>query len=334
DEQCRQLDEFVWNNKDFCVLIAAGNDGTDEDGDGKINLMSVTSPGTAKNCITIGACENKRPEFNSDVYGRWWPKDYPVAPIKDDPMADNPDQVVAFSSRGPTRDKRYKPDVVAPGTFILSTRSSMIALNNKGWAAFPSSRQYFYMGGTSMATPLSAGSVALIREFLRTKKKITDPSAALLKAVLIAGATRLPGDEPAGVLVDNHQGYGRINIDAVVASKANVEFVEVQPGLKTGGVYTKQIKVSNNSPLRIVLAYSDFPGSSLINNLNLILTSPDGIKYIGNQPAGGAMMMDTVNNVEVIQIDNPTLGIWRMDVIASNIPQGPQDFALVYVTFS
>jgi len=130
DEQCEQLDRFVWDHKDFCVVVAAGNDGTDQDGDGKINPMSVTSPGTAKNCITVGACENRRPQFNGETYGAWWPRDYPVPPFRDDPMANNPQQVVAFSSRGPTQDGRVKPDVIAPGTFILSTRSTQIAVNN------------------------------------------------------------------------------------------------------------------------------------------------------------------------------------------------------------
>ena len=100
------------------------------------------------------------------------PADYPAAPFRDDPMADDPGQVAAFSSRGPTADGRIKPDVVAPGTFILSTRSTMIAPNNKAWAAFPPSPFYFHMGGTSMATPLTAGAVALVREYLRKKKKI------------------------------------------------------------------------------------------------------------------------------------------------------------------
>lgn len=334
DEQSRQLDQFIWDHKDFCILVAAGNDGTDKDGDGKINLMSVTSPATAKNCITIGACENKRLNFNNEVYGDWWPKDYPVAPYKNAPMADQPDQVVAFSSRGPTRDKRFKPDVVAPGTFILSTRSTMIAANNTAWAPFPASKKYFFMGGTSMATPLTAGAVALIREYLRTKQKIAKPSAALLKATLIAGAIRLPNTAADGVPVDNHQGYGRVNLDAILspAGQTKATFTDVSKGLNTGEVHTTTVKVNAGAKqLKVVLVYSDYPGLSLVNNLNLILTGPDGKKYTGNQGSGTAAL-DTVNNVEVIAIDSPSAGNWRLDVVAANIPQGPQDFALVYLT--
>ena len=334
DNQCEQLDRFVWEHKDFCVVVAAGNDGTDHDGDGTINPMSVTSPGTAKNCICVGACENERPAFNSKTYGNWWPQDYPVAPYRNDPMADNPEQVVAFSSRGPTQDGRVKPEVVAPGTFILSTRSSMIALNNTAWSAFPPSRNYFYMGGTSMATPLTAGGVALIREYLRKNKHISNPLTALIKAVLIAGANRLPGYGAAGDVYDQDQGYGRVTLDAILAptAPAQAEFLQVTPGLRTGEVYSTEIEVrSSDAPLRVVMAYSDYPGPALVNNLNLILTAPDGRRYVGNQAAGAALSLDNKNNVEIADIVNPAAGTWVAEVVASNIPQGPQDFALVYM---
>jgi len=334
DSQCEQLDRFVWEHKDFCVLVAAGNDGTDHDGDGTINSMSVTSPGTAKNCICVGACENERPTFNANTYGNWWPQDYPVAPYRNAPMADNPDQVVAFSSRGPTQDGRVKPEVVAPGTFILSTRSTMIASNNMGWNGFPPNRKYFYMGGTSMATPLTAGAVGIVREYLRKKLQIANPSAALIKAALIVGASRLAGYGAIGATHDYDQGYGRVNLDAVLipSAPAQVKFLDDAKGIITGEVFSTEVEVSSDTvPLRVVIAYSDYPGSSLVNNLNLILTAPDGRRYVGNQPSGALLSLDTKNNVEVSHITNPLAGTWRVEIIASNIPHGPQDFALVYM---
>lgn len=334
DEQCEQLDRFVWQHRTLCVLVSAGNDGTDKDGDGKINPMSVTSPGTAKNCITVGACESRRPAFAAETYGEWWPEDYPVQPFRNNPMADDSGTVVAFSSRGPTRDGRIKPEVVAPGTFILSTRSTQIAANNTAWAAFPPSRMYFHMGGTSMATPLTAGAVALIREYLRTKQKKPSPSAALLKAALIAGCERLPGYAPAGVPLDNHQGYGRVNLDAVLApaGSASALFRDDKSGLRTGQVRKFTLKVtSNQAPLRMVLAYSDYPGPSLVNNLNLIVTDPAGKRYVGNQRATGVMTLDAANNVEVLDVQGPAAGTWTIEVVGSNVPQGPQPFAWVAI---
>lgn len=330
DSQSEQLDRFVWEHKDFCILVAAGNDGSDKDGDGKINSNSVTSPATAKNCICVGACENERPNFNSKRYGDWWPDDYPVAPFKNDPMADNPGDIVAFSSRGPTADGRIRPDIVAPGTFILSTRSTMIANNNTAWAAFPASRKYFHMGGTSMATPLAAGAATLVRQYLRRDVNLSSPSAALIKAVLIAGARRLPAG--AGALVDNDQGFGRIDLEAVLnpATSARVEFLDIAEGLDTGEIWSRELAISSSDiPLRLVLVYSDYPGESLVNNLNLMLTAPDGTRHVGNANAGAGLTMDATNNVEVIQINAPAQGSWRIEVVASSVPESAQDFALV-----
>lgn len=331
DDQCRQFDQFVWDHKDFCFVIAAGNDGTDSDGDGIVNAGSVSSPGTAKNCITVGACESKRPEFNTERYGVWWPGDFPVSPTKSDPMADNPDQVAAFSSRGPTKDNRVKPEVLAPGTFILSTRSTQIAANNFAWKAYPSNKKYFFMGGTSMATPLTAGAVSLVREFLRKVRGVANPSAALLKATLIAGAQRLPSTAPSGTILDNDQGFGRVNLDR--SMKNPLCTVEGAP-LQTGQKVTTKISVpAGGGNLRIAMAYTDFPGDSLVNNLNLIVTAPSGTRYTGNQSssAGGSLTLDPTNNVEVVDIASAAAGAWTIDVVASSVSPGPQDFALVAI---
>jgi subtilisin family serine protease len=247
-------------------------------------------------------------------------------------MADDPGQIVAFSSRGPTADGRFKPDVLAPGTFILSTRSTRIAQNNKAWAAFPPSRLYFHMGGTSMATPLAAGAVGLLRQYVRKKRVAGGPTAALLKALLIASTVRLavPG---AKRLVDNDQGYGLINLASALkpSQSRKLRMHNVTPGLNTGEAWNRTLRVSASAPLRVVLAYSDFPGPALVNNLNLMVTAPDGTRFVGNQPQAGSVTLDSANNVELVDLPSAASGEWRIDVVGANVPEGPQEFALVIV---
>jgi serine protease AprX len=339
-DDSRQVDEFVWNNRDFCILIAAGNDGKDPNpgADGVIDEGSVTPPGTAKNCITVGASESVRAEFKNLKYGgpAPWKKDFPKEPIKSDPVANNPDDMAAFSSRGPTADNRVKPEVVAPGTAILSTRSSRLADTEEGWGAYPSNPNYMFDGGTSMGTPLTAGAVGLIRQYFRKVKNVAVPSAALLKATLICGAQRMPLTYvPGKIIFDNHQGFGRVNLENVLLSPGDprLGFFDAAPGLQTGGLSETTIQIPAGSKrLRVALAYTDYPGHALKNNLNLMGIAPDGSRQVGNADVGSnTLVFDSKNNVEVCEISNPSTGTWRFRVIAANVPQGPQPFALVWL---
>ena len=172
----------------MAILFAAGNEGTDGNSDGEVDLDSMSSPGTSKNVITVGATENDRSSVTS-TWGGWWPGDYPTNPVKDDRHADNIDGMAAFSSRGPTDDSRLKPDVSAPGAWILSTKSR--DTTSVGWGAYNTS--YTYMGGTSMATPLTAGATALLIQHLDDNLGHSQPSSALVKAILAASSTDMAG---------------------------------------------------------------------------------------------------------------------------------------------
>ena len=68
-----------------------------------------------------------------------------------------------------------------------------------------------------------------------------------------------------------------------------------------------------------------------MNNLNLIVQAPDGTRYVGNQATAGSSALDSANNVEIVDVPTTASGEWRVEVVGSNVPQGPQDFALVIV---
>lgn len=129
DPVCLAVEE-AWNN-DIVVCVAAGNEGPEP--------RTISSPGIDPLVITVGASDDK----NSVRF--------------------NDDGVAEFSSRGPTIDDLAKPDVLCPGTNIISLRSpnSVLDLSNKNARV---GDDYVSLSGTSMATPICAGIVALMLE--------------------------------------------------------------------------------------------------------------------------------------------------------------------------
>lgn len=192
---------------------AAGNDGTDANRDGISDLEQIGSQAAAKNCITVGASENFRPDLPL-TFGAF--SQFNERPFKFDPMANNLDGMAAFSSRGPTQENRVKPDVVAPGTGILSALSK--DATDEETFGVSGDPKWFYDAGTSMATPLVSGCAAIVRQALQAQppaeaSESFEPSAALVKAVLINGAVELKGQyvpSEAGKLIESVPERARI----------------------------------------------------------------------------------------------------------------------------
>lgn len=330
DQQAHEVDQFTFEHRDMLICFAAGNEGVDRNANGQIDPGSVTPPGTAKNCLTVGACENNRPT-KTMTYGQAWPSDFPANPIKSDRVANNPDGLVAFSSRGPIRDGRIKPDVVAPGTFILSTRSR--ATQSEGWG-LSSDPLYMFEGGTSMATPLVAGCVANVRAFLRTRHRIKQPSAALLKALIVNGARDLPGQyvpSEAGAIPNNNEGFGRVDVQAVVGpyrAGETVVFFDEGKALDTGHTKVQGVTVPSGARvLKATLVWTDPPGEGLQSDLDLIVTA-GGRERHGNMPESSSDF-DRTNNVEQVVWTNVPAGGASVTVVAHRVTLKPQTFALV-----
>jgi subtilisin family serine protease len=335
NSECHELDDFVWNHRDMVICFAAGNEGVDSDANGLVNANSIKPPSTAKNCITIGATENHRPTM-TPTYGSSFPGDFPANPISTDRMANNPEGMVAFSSRGPTLDQRIKPDVVAPGTFILSARSR--DSSNDGWGASADSL-YFFEGGTSMATPLVAGCAAVLREFAIKQKGIKKPSAALIKALLINGAHSLGGQyipSEAGVIPNVNQGFGRVDVAAIVGPfgpNGQLMIQDEAGALDTGEEQKVTVSVPvGATSLKVTLVWTDPPGEGLQNDLDLIVSSARGSERHGNQSTN-ATAFDRTNNVEQVVWDHPSSGQTDIRVRAFRIAQFPQSYALVVRIF-
>jgi serine protease AprX len=162
DPLCIAVDRAV--KAGIVVVASAGNNGLTSTG-AKV-LGGITSPGNSPAAITVGALDTKGTSSTYD------------------------DVVAPYSSRGPTAiDLAVKPDVVAPGTRIVSLESggSYLAQTYPQWhVAGSSTNGYLRLTGTSMAAAVVSGGVALLLDAQPSM------SPAQVKIVLQTGARFTP----------------------------------------------------------------------------------------------------------------------------------------------
>lgn len=145
---------------------------------------TIVSPGISPDVITVGAIDDKRTIDPSD------------------------DEIARFSSRGPTNEGLTKPDLVAPGVNI----NSLSHIEEDG---------YISMSGTSMATPLISGTVALLLN------KYGNLSPDQVKEKLINACIDLKDSK-------NNQGSGLVNLQKLF-NEDETEEIEDKKGLKRSG---------------------------------------------------------------------------------------------------
>ena len=291
-----QTDQFVWNHPDYLVAFSSGNTGT---------FGAVNSPGTSKNVITVGATGNGTLQ----------------------------NRLAPFSSRGPVRDGRRKPDLMAPGEGVTSSYGA-------------TRYTYATYNGTSMSTPGVAGAMALVRQYLTegwyptgapVAANALAPSAALMRAMaMVASRNDITGFRAP----DNTIGYGRLTIDDVLyfpGDSLRTLLVDAGDGLSDQQFVEYQVHVTDpGQPLKIGLAWTDAPGSpasqvSLVNDLDLYV-SHAGVTYRGNAMLNNTSVpggpRDSLNVQELVRLPQPEAGLYTVRVEARRIQYGPQPLAL------
>ena len=166
EQKLRESLELLWNHG-ILVVCAAGNGGPE---DGSISEMA-----SSRKVLTVG-CHD----------GRYCKND--------------PGRCETYSGRGRRYDVTRKPDIVAPGTRILSCNAFW---QNRGGRIY---RPYVAKSGTSMATPIVSGAAALAME------KYPDISNEEFVRLLSLTATDL--GEPW-----NKQGFGMLNVRRLLENK-------------------------------------------------------------------------------------------------------------------
>lgn len=260
---------------------------------------TVSPPHAAKNHITVGAVNS------------------------------NDDSMTNFSSWGPTDDGRIKPDFVAPGCRTAGFGGIVSAWAYDNW-------DYYVLCGTSMASPAVTGLSALLIQDYRAHY----PDRALfrnstLKALFAHTAVDLGNAGP-----DYKFGYGSVRIQPAIDLLRAGGFWE--GNLEQGQAHTRSVTVTPDSPtLKVTIAWDDYPAtpnvaSALINDLDLVVTSPTGVRHYPwtLNPASPALpavqtAADHRNNIEQVYVANPEPGDWTIAVVATDVPMGPQPFSIV-----
>ena len=250
-----------------------------------------------------------------------------------------------LSSRGPTDDGRLKPDMAATGTSIQSAGGDT---NNDNSIDVPQIRT---LSGSSMATPITAGSTALLRQYFTDgfhptgSRNVGDehtPSGPLMKAML------LNGTNTDGGFFTNDIGWGRVWLENSLYFNGEAKrfrFWEKTntDGLKTGEQFTVDIAIQAGEEFRATLVWYDLPGPTgsgitLVNNLNLTVQQGGNTYLANNFSANNSIIggsSDAINTVEQVRFSAPVSGTYTITVDAANIPgngifnSDKQGFALV-----
>ncbi len=263
DSDSKDIDQFLWEHEDYAIFFSAGNSGPEAStlgGEGS----------TSKNTLAVGASTPGWYAGGNDL--------------------------VTFSSRGPTEDGRLKPDLVAPGVIVSATENEGVrldgVLNVYGRPATvsqtdPGNNQCSSQTtqGTSFSSPTAAGMALLVRQYFEEgyypsgERNATDgftPTNALLKAVMLNGCQSLTGDvvifyggnarrvESVERAPSDQQGFGRINLDRALYFKGDARQLILEDvsssddnALATGDEHSLDLVVRSGEDLRISLVWTD-----------------------------------------------------------------------------
>ena len=157
--------------------------------------MTIAEPGNAENLLTVGS-------FNSrNSWGSYSIGGFPIGELS------------SFSSKGPTRDGRVKPDIIAPGAWVVSTLAESATVQN--YLKVPDGK-HWALAGTSMAAPHAAGAVALI---WRASSELT--------ASEVNDLLEQTADDEGYLSPSDSRGWGKLDARAgVYGSGISVEDIE------------------------------------------------------------------------------------------------------------
>ncbi|WP_179375543.1 S8 family serine peptidase [Winogradskyella wichelsiae] len=245
----RDWDELMFNAPYYLMVVAAGNDGSDNSAnssplDGNSSYDKLSGHATAKNNMVVANAN----DANIDTDGNL------VSVI-----------INSSSSEGPTDDYRIKPDITGNGTSVYSTYDS-------------SDSAYNSITGTSMASPNIAGSLLLLQQHANNL------TGSYLRASTLKGLALHTADDAGSSGPDAVFGWGLMNSKRAaeaITNNGNESKVE-ELTLSNGQSYQITVDSDGINDLYASISWTDRAGtatttanatdSNLINDLDIRVT--------------------------------------------------------------
>ena len=250
--------------------------------DGNTSSTMGEIGGTGKRIISVGAYVTR------DHYTQYG------IPYK---SGETQDAIASFSSQGPTPDGRMKPEITAPGSYIISSLSSYYTGSKIKYSSVTwndKKYEFGYMQGTSMASPFVTGVMAT---WLQAFPEMT-PEIAREILQKTSRQDDFTGTIDGG---SNLWGYGKI--DAYAGIK---ECIRYESGIEPNRTSNAHIVIADGNQVRVLMGYADSHIGLRLYNLQGACVAA---QTVGNACAGEEL---------TLSLDGAAAGVYLLQLSGDN----------------
>lgn len=313
----REWDEIMFSAPNYLMVVAAGNDGSDDTANtsplnGASQFDKLTGHCVSKNGLVVANAKDVDVTASGEILGMV--------------------EIVDSSSQGPTDDLRVKPDISGNGYELRSTLHSGFNGNNgdkygqTGWT------------GTSMASPNVAGSLLLLQQLYEKK------NGDFMRSATLKGLALHTANDSGAAGPDSIFGWGLLNAKraAEVVIGQNASSIVLETSISQGGSYKTKFKAKGL--VQVSISWTDPAGTAvtdsvinsttpvLVNDLDLRVTRQGSSlmpwKLVSH--SSNARGDNKVDPFERIDDSSPSIAEYEITVShKGSLQNGSQNFSLI-----